>query len=216
MHCIQLGMNYSSAVHASIRELLSAGEFKPGERIAEIPLANRLRTSRTPVREALQRLAAEGVVQDTGRGVVVTSFSIRQIEEIYELRSCLEGLVARLVTKRCLEGRIADIDIDELRSIVSRTKHQTRANKDTQALIGNEAFHRNLAHLSGNEEVERTLASIWDRIRICIPASLVDSRRRNAVDPEHQSILDAITNGNEELASQLATTHVLLSTPQRD
>jgi DNA-binding GntR family transcriptional regulator len=208
-------MNNSSIVHASIRELLSAGEFKPGERIAEIPLANRLRTSRTPVREALQRLAAEGVVQDTGRGVVVTTFSVRQIEEIYELRSCLEGLVARLTAKRFLEGRIADIDVDELRSIVSRTKHQTRAKRDDQALVGNETFHCSLARLSGNVELQRALASIWDRIRFCVPASLVDSRRRNAVDPEHQGILDAITTGNEELASQLATTHVLLSRPQR-
>lgn len=208
-------MDHSSAVHASIRELLSAGEFKPGERIAEIPLATRLRTSRTPVREALQRLVAEGVVQGTGRGVVVATFSQRQIEEIYELRSCLEGMVARRVTRLLTEDRLAEFDVHELRLTVSRTKHQTRAGNDTKALLGNEEFHRNLARLAGNEEAEKVLTSIWDRIRICTPVSLVDPRRRNDVDTEHQGILDAITNGNEELAGQLATTHVLLSTPGR-
>lgn len=77
-------------------------------------------------------------------------------------------------------------------------------------------LHQSLARLSGIEEVERALNSIWDGIRVVTRASLVDSDGRNNVDPEHEGILDAITSENEELASQLATAHVLSSTLRRE
>ena len=84
-----------------MRELLLRGEFRPGERIPEIPLAARLHVSRTPLRLVLHRLEEEGLVaaRPTG-GFVASEFSIRDIYDGIEIRGALEGLAAKLAAER--------------------------------------------------------------------------------------------------------------------
>ncbi len=87
-----------------MRELLVRGEFRPGERIREIPLAARLHVSRTPLRLVLGRLEEEGLVvkRPTG-GFVASEFSVRDIHDGIEIRGVLEGMAAKLAAERVVK-----------------------------------------------------------------------------------------------------------------
>src|SRR5262245_57189506 len=90
-------VSQSGRALATLREMLLGGEFRPGERISEVPIAARLGVSRTPVRLALERLALEGLLETTlGGGFAVRTFTLVEIWDAIEIRALLEGTVARL------------------------------------------------------------------------------------------------------------------------
>ena len=105
----------------SIKEAIATGEMKAGEKICETKLAEDLGISRTPLREAIQTLEAEGFLKVVPRkGAVVSSFSSKDIEDIYEIKASLEGLAARLAAKNLTDqeiGRLEEVN-NQLRAIV--------------------------------------------------------------------------------------------------
>ena len=104
-----------------ILDAIETGDFRPGARLVESELAERLGVSRTPVREALQRLETQGMLSRDGRSLIVASLDHNQLAELYTVRAELEGLAARLAARHA-----TDEEINVLRGMV----------RDDQGLVG--------------------------------------------------------------------------------
>jgi len=191
-------------VYDELRELIVAGELP--ERISESALAERLQVSRTPVREALERLHGDGLVDARGRGVRLKTLDSRELRAVYRVRAALEALTAELVAERQRAGEIAPAELERL---ARAADDATRAGDLAAGAAHNRAFHLKLAELADNAPARDALNRIWDQIVVSTKRSLVASQRAAAVDEEHRRLLDAIANGNPDKAAQLARAHVL-------
>ena len=97
----------SDEVYEKLRLAIVTGEIRPNAPLIEVDLANALNVSRTPIRESLQRLAADQLVVPRKRGWAVKEYSAQEIQESYEVRAALEGYAARLAATRASDGEIA-------------------------------------------------------------------------------------------------------------
>lgn len=201
--------------YARVRDLIVAGEYEAGARLAELPLAAALSMSRTPVREALRRLESDGLVRSTGRGVVVAALDERRLEEAYQVRAALEGLTAELAAGRQREGRIAPAELAELRRIEAATADATARGELDTAVERNRAFHRHIAVLAANETALAALDRLWDQMAVSIRASLTPVDRREEATREHRDLADAIERGDAERAARAARHHVLATAAAR-
>jgi GntR family transcriptional regulator of gluconate operon len=134
-----------------LRESIIAGHYRMGERLAEAAIARQLKISRGPVREALWRLTAEGLVrEEPRRGAFVVELTAEDIREIYDLRAAVEGRAARLIIERRDLGAL-----DELKGILDRLR---RAAEEGDHGLFNQldlSFHERLCLLSGNGRLHR-------------------------------------------------------------
>jgi DNA-binding GntR family transcriptional regulator len=96
--------------YAAIRRAILEGALRPGERIVEQQLAERLNMSRTPVREALLKLERENLVARTGRGMAVRTYSVDEVRDIYDLRALIEGYAARMACERITDAQITALE----------------------------------------------------------------------------------------------------------
>src|SRR5215204_3076184 len=142
-----------------MRELLLRGEFRSGERLREIPLAARLKVSRTPLRLVLDRLEQEGLLtaRPTG-GFVTTEFSVRDIHDAIEARGVLEGAAARLAAERLERSD----ELDPLRRCIGRIdrllQHWTSGTESLARYITlNEEFHDLVLSLAKSPPLRRSV-----------------------------------------------------------
>ncbi|MCK2216337.1 GntR family transcriptional regulator [Actinomadura sp. ATCC 31491] len=192
-----------------LRELILDGVYPPGSRLTETEVAATLHTSRTPVREALRALAADGLVRPAGRGVVVVALEEGDLDEAYQVRAALEALTAELAAVRQREGRIAPADLRELHDVAARTATATAEGRLTDAVPLNRRFHRTIAELAANALALRTLERVWDQIQVSTLRSLAPPARHAHVSAQHEDLLAAITGGRPEEAAAIARAHVL-------
>jgi DNA-binding GntR family transcriptional regulator len=182
-------------------EILS-GALEAGARLAEIPLSERLGVSRTPVREAMQRLAQDGLVQvEVGKGAKVRGISSREIEEIYAVREVLDGLAARLAAnnRKAHNLRAMKLALKELENAVPHD-YASQVAADLE-------FHRAIAEASGNSTLEQTLQGLAQQVaRVKL---LTREYNQNVVTTAaHQTILNAIEQQDLETAERAAREHV--------
>ncbi len=194
-------------VYDELRELIVSGVLPA--RISESDLAERLQVSRTPVREALERLHGDGLVDARGRGVRLLSLSERELRAVYRVRAALEALTAELVAERQVAGEIAPAALVELDRLATAADEATRADDLTAGAASNRAFHLRIAELAGNAPALDALRRIWDQIVVSTKRSLVAPARTEAVDQEHRRLLAAIQNGDAPAAAEAARAHVL-------
>lgn len=177
-----------------LRFMAAEFAFKPDQRINESALALQLNASRTPVREALNRLVAEGFLTfQSGRGFFCRSLSPKRILDLYEARLAVECEALRLA---CL--RASDAEISELTDYLDEIEPRYKAETDTLNLLSmDESFHVRLAELSQNAELVRMLGNLNDRVRY---VRMIDLRRMQdeaenrgpAISP-HRHILNALS-----------------------
>ncbi len=152
-------MRAAERAYATIRDGILHGQYAAGARLTEQDLAHTVGVSRTPVREALRRLHAEGLVQfEPNHGAVVSFFGIEDAEEIFELRAALEPLSARRAAERATPSVIT-----ELRSLAEQQiAESTRRTGDYLVRIGqlNDRFHRLVQSAAGSVRLEKTLAGL--------------------------------------------------------
>lgn len=203
-----------------MRELLLCGAFRPGERLPEIPLAARLKVSRTPLRLVLDRLEQEGLLtaRATG-GFVATEFSVREIHDAIEIRGMLEGTAARFAAER-LER--AD-EVSALNSCVARTERLLqRWTSGTDSLARyitlNEQFHGLVLDLAKSpmlrRSVERAHALPFASPNAFILAHAQKKEGREVVtisQMHHRAIADAIANREATRAEAVAREHSRLA-----
>ncbi|GAA3557026.1 GntR family transcriptional regulator [Nonomuraea rosea] len=192
-----------------LRELILDGTYPPGARLTEMEAAATLEMSRTPVREALRALAADGLVRPAGRGVVVVALERDDLDEAYQVRAALEALTAELAAVRQRAGRIAPADLVALRDLADETAAVTAEGRLAEAVRLNRRFHRLIAELAGNAMALRTLERIWDQIQVSTLRSLTPPARSAHVSGQHESLLAAIEGGRAEEAAAIARAHVL-------
>lgn len=192
-----------------LRRLILDGTYGAGTRVTEESAAATLAMSRTPVREALRALAADGLVQPAGRGVVVVALAADDLADAYQVRAALEALTAELAATRQRQGRLAPADLTALRTVATAAADETAAGRLLAAVDHNRAFHRRIAELAGNGIALQTLDRIWDQIHVSILDSLAPPARPAHVAAQHDSLLDAIIEGRARDAGRIARQHVL-------
>lgn len=191
-------------VYLALRELLVGFRIRPDERINESALARQLQTSRTPLREALNRLAAEGFLRfSEGRGFHCASFHPQSVLDLYELRQALETEAVRLACERASVE-----DLKALREQLKRKNSDYKPGVPTDRLLASdELFHTRITALSGNEELSRQLALINDRIRFF---RLVDLDCRTDLNTgAHLAIVDAMLVKEKDKAVRLMRKHIM-------
>jgi DNA-binding GntR family transcriptional regulator len=194
-------------VYDELRELIVAGALPA--KISESELAGRLQVSRTPVREALERLHGDGLVDARGRGVRLIALSAHELRHVYRVRAALEALTAELVAERQAAGEIAPAALTALGRLARAADEATRNADLTSGAARNRAFHLTLAELAANPPALDALRRIWDQIVVSTRRSLVAPARAQAVDDEHRRLLAAIEQGDAGGAAEAAKTHVL-------
>ena len=196
-------------LYEALRRMASDFAFKPDARINESALATQLNASRTPIREALNRLVAEGFLTfQSGRGFFCRSLSPELVMDLYEARVAVEVEAVRLA---CERG--ADTDIAALLAELDEIAPDYTPDADPESLLAmDERFHGQLAALSGNGELGRMLANLNDRIRYI---RLIDLKRlrETANDGQtmvsaHRKILDAIASRDCDAATSQMRAHI--------
>lgn len=200
-----------------LRQLLFDGEIRPGERLVELALVERLGVSRTPLRLALTTLEHEGLVTSlAGGGFAVREFTRAEIDDAIELRGVLEGTAARFAAER-LES-VAELD--EIRSLTIRLD-ETVHDASPEAVLAyvelNEAFHAELVALAKSDMLARELAHVTT-LPFASPAALLESHVRLSqreillvAQHQHHAIVDAIAARQGARAEEVAREHARIS-----
>jgi DNA-binding GntR family transcriptional regulator len=187
--------------YSLILEAIDRGDIGPGQRLVETELAERFGVSRTPVREALSRLEAQGVVAREGRGLRVATLDHHQLGELYEVRGVVEGLAARLAARHAAPEEIAVLG--------DMVEADRRVLDDPRALaLANRRFHRQLHRASHNRYLIQMLESMRRSMALLSTTTLaVPGRGEQALD-EHAAIVAAVAARDEAGAQAAAERHI--------
>jgi DNA-binding GntR family transcriptional regulator len=197
-------MKISERLRESIEEQIATGELAPGSSLDELTLAAQHGVSRTPVREALIQLAAEGLIELRPRkGAVVTSLEPARLLEMFEVMAELEAMCGRLAARRMSDA--------ERRALVAL--HEACAGAREQGdpdayFYGNERFHEALYAGSHNGFLRQQAQALHRRLRPYRRLQLRVRRRLEASYAEHQQVVDAILHGDAEAAAAALRSHV--------
>jgi DNA-binding GntR family transcriptional regulator len=185
-----------------ILEAIDAGVFKPGDRLVESELADRFGVSRTPVREALQRLETQSMLTRDGRSLMIAALDHNQLAELYAVRTELEGLAARLAARAA-----TDEEVRVLRAMV----------EDDRALIGgdprdlsraNKRFHKQIHLASHNRFLVQQLDLVHRSMALMATTSFAAEGRDALGLAEHDKIIVAIEARDPDAAYAALRTHI--------
>jgi DNA-binding GntR family transcriptional regulator len=184
-----------------LREMIFAGQIPPGARINEVELASLLGISRGPVREAIQRLTAEGmIVISPHRGAFIRKFSPEEIVQLFEVRSIIETAGARLAALRCSQQAVAD-----LRSWLLGTRGDTTTTEEASSKAAE--FHLLMLDRTANPALAATARAVYQRIRVARAIHRVPFRLEIAYQA-HVAILSAVEQHDAQLAEKLMSAHI--------
>ena len=188
----------------SLRDAIRKGILKPGERIMEIKLAEELGVSRTPVREAIRKLELEGyVVMMPRRGTYVADMSIRDINEIFEIRTALESLSNGLAAEHITEDELEHLQ--RLLVIIGGYIKEGDMDKIVETDI---EFHDLLYPAARNNRLVGIISNLRDQLTRFRTLSMSYPGRLEATLDEHRAIVEAIANGDGRSARKAAEHHM--------
>ncbi|MDF3312042.1 GntR family transcriptional regulator [Rhodococcus sp. T2V] len=192
----------ANLVYENLRERIVSLEIEPGARLSEVNLASQLGVSRTPVREALNRLLSEGLAAKAATGGMYASeLDATDMRQLYTVRAVLEGVIAREASQR-----ITPADITIMDSILDRQELMVEHEAESYRLGGE--FHQHLAKIAGNERVDQILELIWGHVRRYRGVNFRSIDRRRAACEEHRALGRAVAAGDAELAERRAREHI--------
>lgn len=191
-----------------LRENIISGNIKGGEKLNESQLSGALNISRPPIREAFRILATEGLITLVPRkGAFVSKLSIREVKEIYEMKSMMESFATRLAIPLINEEELSEID-----SILNLMEKKIKENNFKEIQRLNIKFHRKIIEMSKNQKLIYFYESIvlpirrYQRVGLSAPSSWETSLA------EHRNIVKAIRSKNVELAERLTREHTMTAT----
>ncbi len=188
--------------YKTLREAIQSGKLKPGTRLRENELAEWLGISRTPIREALNRLQSDGlIVNEANRGMIVTVLDQRMVCELYMVRQALEGTAAALAARHA-----SDEEIAVLREIADRDKN-CRDNPKMM-LANNQSFHEALYQFSHNRYLLKLLNTLHESMALLGKTALSLPGRSESTLQEHQKIVRGIERRDPEAAQAAAVVHI--------
>lgn len=182
-------------------EAIDQGEFRPGDRLVESELAERFGVSRTPIREALQRLETQSVVARDGRSLVVSTLDHDQLGELYVVRAELEGLAARLAAQHAAPEEISLLRdlIARDRALIPRPDLLARANR---------RFHHQIHLASHNRYLIQQLDMVHRSMALLATTSLTAEGRGGQAMDEHEAIVRAIEARDGAAAEAAIRLHI--------
>ena len=199
-------MRASDRAYTALRDDIVQWRLQPGALLAEVEQAERLGVSRTPLREALGRLTAEGLTTaGGGRGVVVTGISLADIEELFELRETLESKAAALAAERGDAGTFRTLEA-EFRAAPSLLNGSTSALEDYYLLV--ERLDSAIDAASANSYLAQAMRGLRVHLVRIRRLAADDATRLTAAAAEHAAIAEAIALGNPRLAQAATTLHL--------
>ncbi|HUC72625.1 MAG TPA: GntR family transcriptional regulator [Stellaceae bacterium] len=189
-------------------EAIADGTLAPGQRIHQEELGRALGVSRQPISHALQLLKQQKLVEENGRrGLIVCGIDAGRIRELYQVRTALDALAARLAAER-IAARVIDMRQRRAAQRALACGLALRADVPVLAFIqADVAFHTALYRLSGNRAIEDTVAAQWPHLKRSMGAVLDDPEQRPLVWAEHQEILSLVLAGDAAGAERVARRH---------
>ena len=202
----EIGDQYRSIqdiVFTSIRDEILTGKLKPGDALNTVELSQRLGVSRTPIREALNRLIASGlVVNERHRGAHVRKLSIDEVVEIYYIRAALAGVAARLAAKR-----LSPEDSKHLFELCDSMDRDLEAGHQDAMLAKNFEFHRTVYRASNSPRLEALVLEYYRQSDFYRTLGLELPGRFAEISREHRTIAEALTAGDMDRAEGAAREH---------
>lgn len=195
-------LSSADRVYTAVREALIAWRLAPGSRVNEVSLARELGASRTPLREALNRLVAEGFLTFArDRGFFCRQLDPRNIFELYQLRAVLEVEATRLACEQATAS-----ELQALAAFLTATGPEPKGRADEELVELDEYFHNRVMALARNEEMSKVLANINARIRFVRWIDMAARRKRT--QGEHQAIVAAMQERDAATATRLMQSHI--------
>lgn len=191
-------------VSETLREAIVSGVLKPGERLMEIQLAEELGVSRTPVRESIRKLELEGfVVMVPRRGTYVADLSIKDINEVFEIRTALDVLAAGLAAERITEDELEQLErlLVQIGDCVDQGDMEKIIDLDGQ-------FHDILYKASRNDRLVGIISNLREQFTRFRSISMKYPGRIVRTVEEHRQLVEAIGSRNSDLAQQIAREHM--------
>lgn len=190
--------------YSLILSAIDNGIYRPGDRLVESELAERFGVSRTPVREALQRLETQAMLKRDGRSLIVATLDHNQLAELYTVRTELEALAARLAARHATpeEVRVLASMVDEDHQIIGDPQALSRANR---------RFHHQIHLASHNRYLVQQLDLVHRSMALMARTTLAAKGRDVVTLDEHQEIVDAIAARDGERAEAALRRHISMA-----
>lgn len=184
-----------------ILEAIDTGVYTPGSRLVESELADRFGVSRTPIREALQRLETQSLLTRDGRSLIVASLDHSQLSELYVVRGALEGLAARLAARHATPEELSVLRdmLESDRALVSDPEAMSRANR---------RFHKQIHLASHNRFLVQQLDLVHRSMALLASTSIAVAGRPTDTLEEHERIVKAIESGDGDGADKALRDHI--------
>lgn len=195
--------------YAFIRKAIIEGDYEPGQRLTEESLAAELSLSRTPIREALQRLVTEGLVTPLKRGITVRTFSQKDIKQIYELRALLEGYAASQAALYRMESDVANLEQihEQFAEAIKRSADKFNENIKEIARFNNK-FHEAVMNACKNDHIHFMISKVVVLPLVFRSFYWYDKEEIYRSRDNHQTIIDAIKERNPDRARTAMQEHI--------
>lgn len=191
-------------VFQSIREDILSGRYEQNTELKEAAIGAELGVSRTPVREALRQLELEGLVTIIpNRGAYVNMITAKDVQDIYVIRSVLEGLCARWATQS-----ITDEQLDSMEETLCLSEYHTSKKNYEKLYELDSLFHEQLYEAGGSRILNHILSDFHDYVKMVRKATISTSSRSVTSTEEHRAIFEAIKEKDPDKAEALAKEHV--------
>ena len=191
-------------VFNTLRSAILTGQFRPGDRLMEVPLANQLGVSRTPVREAIHKLEQEGLVTIVPRrGAEVAKITEKSLQDVLEVRRALDVLSVELACER-----ITQEELESLKKACQLFEKATHSGNTTAIAKADVAFHDIIVQSTGNQRLQQLVNNLAEQMYRYRFVYLRDDSQHVKLVEEHQEILDSILHRDKEKASEAARRHI--------
>lgn len=191
-------------VFNTLRKAILTGELKPGERLMEIHLANRLGVSRTPIREAIRKLELEGLVtMIPRRGAEVAQITEKSLKDVLEVRRALDALCAELAC-----DRISDEEKEKLRQACEEFEHATKTGDVTTIAAADVAFHDIIVEATGNQRLIQLINNLSEQMYRYRFEYIKDESGHDNLVSEHRMIYESIIRQDKVKAAEAAKLHI--------
>lgn len=207
------GTNYA-LIHNAIRDAILAGELQQGERMKVLDLAKRYGVSTNPIREALQQLQAEGLIELVpNKGATVRVIDRKLAGNLFEIREALDGIIARRA------ARVAtDKDVASLRDLDNQLKEARHSGTSKRSTRLASYFHERIGEIAGNDEavkMRQANVNLFNLMRTLPAPENPPKRNFTELEAEHKAIIDAIARRDEDAAEAAARAHARASAARK-
>ena len=192
--------------YETLKAAITAGELQPGERLYETTLSARFGVSRTPVREALQRLVNEGLAEVGRNGFCVATLSVKDVRSLQQTSRALQSLAARLAASEASEG-----DMTQLEELMKHMETCAAAHDFKSWAEADVAIHRHIFQMSGNPWLSKLLLQMESLIARVRHVMLKQPGRVEEATDEHRVVVDAIKSRDGKAAEQTMYDHLVMA-----